>query len=61
MGEQKQIEYLYNIFKHDKHVKGKIEIVSDLKICDNCADIILRFKKDFPNIEIVKIWVKEKL
>ncbi len=59
--EQKQIEYLYNIFKHDKNLKGKIEIVSDLKICDNCADIILRFKKDFPNIEIVKIWVKEKL
>lgn len=59
--EQKQIEYLYQMFKHNKSVKGKIEIVSDLKICDNCNDIIKRFQNDFPNIEIVKVWVKEKL
>lgn len=56
--EQKQIEYLYQMFKHDKKVKGKIEIVSDLKICDNCVDVIDRFQNDFPNIEIVKVWVK---
>jgi len=49
------------MFKHDKAVKGKIEIVSDLKICRNCDDIITRFQNDFPNIEIVKVWVKKKL
>jgi len=59
--EQKQIEYLYEMFKNNKSVTGKVEIVSDLKICDNCNDIIKRFKNDFPNIEIVKVWVKEKL
>ncbi len=59
--EQKQFEYLYNRFKHNKSIKGKIEIVSDLIFCDNCSHIIRRFKKDFPNIEIIKVWVKEKL
>jgi hypothetical protein len=59
--EQKQIEYLYEMFKHDKKISGKIEIVSDLKICRNCDDIIYRFKKDFPNIEVIKVWVKDKL
>lgn len=55
------MEYLYKKFKNNKNLKGKIEIVSELKICDNCNDIITRFQKDFPNIEIVKVWVKEKL
>lgn len=50
-----------NYLKNNKSVKGKIEIVSELKICDNCNDIIRRFQIDFPNIEIVKVWVKEKL
>lgn len=59
--EQKQIEYLYNMFKDNKQVKGKIEIVSELKICPNCVDIIDRFKNDFPNIEVIKVWVKNKL
>lgn len=59
--EQKQIEYLYEMFKHDRYVKGEIEIVSDLKICDNCNEIIKRFKIDFPNIDIIKVWVKNKL
>ncbi|WP_333662950.1 deaminase domain-containing protein [Chishuiella changwenlii] len=59
--EQKQIEYLYNMFKDNKQVKGKIEIVSELKICDNCNDIIKRFQNDFPNIEVIKVWVKNKL
>lgn len=54
-----QIKYLYEMFKHDKTVKGKIEIVSDLKICRNCDDIITRFQNDFPNIEVVKVWVKK--
>lgn len=59
--EQKQFEYLYNRYKHNKSVKGKIEIVSDLEFCRNCDYIINQFKKDFPNIEIVKVWVKESL
>ncbi len=59
--EQKQIEYLYQMFKNNKNVSGKIEIVSDLKICDNCSDIITLFQKDFPNIEVVRVWVREKL
>ncbi|WP_452219432.1 deaminase domain-containing protein, partial [Lacinutrix salivirga] len=59
--EQKQIEYLYNKFKNNKNVQGQIEIVSDLKICDNCEDIIDKFQKNFPNIEIVRVWVRKEL
>ncbi len=59
--EQKQIEYLYQLFKDNKNVTGKIEIVSDLKICRNCKSIIEQFKKDFPNIEVTTIWVNEIL
>ncbi|MDY0090002.1 MAG: deaminase domain-containing protein [Flavobacteriaceae bacterium] len=59
--EQKQIEYLYHKFKHNKQIEGQIDIVSDLKICDNCNDVIKQFEKDFPNITIIRVWVKEKL
>tara|TARA_R110000751_G_scaffold248122_4_gene347899 strand:+ start:2417 stop:3022 length:606 start_codon:yes stop_codon:yes gene_type:complete len=59
--EQKQIEYLYQLFKHNKKVSGKIEVVSDLKICDNCNDIITKFQKDFPNIDVTRVWVRTKL
>ncbi len=59
--EQKQVEYLYNLLKKNKNVSGKIEIVSDLKICDNCNDIINKFKKDFPLIKVTRVWVRTKL
>lgn len=59
--EQKQKEYLYKMFKNNKNVIGKIEIVSDLKICDNCYDIISKFEKDFPNVEVTRVWVREVL
>ena len=53
--EQKQVEYLYNLLKKNKNVSGKIEIVSDLKICRNCDWIIDTFKKEFPNIEVTRV------
>ena len=59
--EQKQVEYLYNLFKKNKNVSGKIEIVSDLKICRNCNWIIDAFKNEFPNIEVTRVWVREVL
>ena len=59
--EQKQIEYLYNKYKHNKLIEGEIEIVSDLKICPNCDYIIGRFSKDFINIKVTKIWVRKEL
>lgn len=59
--EQKQLEYLYQKFKNNRYVPGKIEIVSDKRICDNCEYIIDRFQLDFPNIDIVRVWVRETL
>lgn len=59
--EQKQVEYLYNKFKDNKSIRGKIEIISDLKICDKCDWLISAFQKDFPNIEITRVWVRTKL
>ncbi|AXO80720.1 hypothetical protein DZC78_10100 [Olleya aquimaris] len=59
--EQKQIEYLYNRYKHNKQITGNVEIVSDLKICDNCEDIIDRFIRDFPNINVIRVWVRKEL
>lgn len=59
--EQKQVEYLYNLLKNKKNVSGRIEIVSDKIICENCDWIIDAFKKDFPNIEVTRVWVREVL
>ena len=59
--EQKIFEHLYLLFKNNKNVAGKIEIVTDLKFCKNCNWIIEQFKKEFKNIEVVKRYIKEKL
>ena len=59
--EQKIFEHLYLLFKNNKNVVGKIEIVTDLKFCDNCDWIIEQFIKEFKNIEVVKRYIKEKL
>jgi len=59
--EQKILEYLYQKFKTNRDVTGKIELVSDLRYCDNCYWITDEFQKIFPNIEIVRVFIKEKL
>ena len=59
--EQKQIEYLYDRFKNTPRIFGKIEIVSDLKICNNCEYLIEAFSIDFPNIRVTRIWVNDQL
>lgn len=59
--EQKIFEYLYRRFKNKKDVFGKIEIVTDLKFCDNCDWLISQFEKEFKNLEIVRVFVKNKL
>ena len=59
--EQKIFEYLFREFKNDKQTKGYIELVSDLKYCDNCYWISKQFQKEFPNIEVIRVFNKEKL
>jgi The BURPS668_1122 family of deaminases len=59
--EQKIFEYLYKRLSHNKNAFGKIEIVTDLKFCDNCKWIINQFQKEFKNIEIIKTFIKTEL
>jgi hypothetical protein len=59
--EQKMFEYLYKKFSQNKNVFGKIEIVTDLKFCGNCDWIINQFQKEFPNIEIIRVFIKNTL
>ena len=57
--EQNILEYLYHKFKHNKDVVGRIELVSDLLYCDNCYWIADKFEKTFPNIEIIRVYIKK--
>ncbi|WP_304942295.1 deaminase domain-containing protein, partial [Vallitalea guaymasensis] len=55
--EQKIIEHLRETYKNTPNIKGKIEIISERPFCDNCADIVDQFQKEFPNIEVIRVEV----
>lgn len=59
--EQNIFEYLYRQYKHSKEIKGVVEVVSDLRYCDNCWSIANQFQKEFKNIEIIRVFVRESL
>lgn len=59
--EQKIMEYLRAQFIANKDVSGKIEIATDKIFCDNCFWIIDKFQEEFPNIEVIRVFIKKEL
>jgi hypothetical protein len=56
--EQKIADYLWDKFKNNRNVAGSIEIISERPICTNCASILDQFQKDFKNISITRVDIK---
>ncbi|MFI3202276.1 MAG: hypothetical protein R3Y54_12300, partial [Eubacteriales bacterium] len=61
--EQNMIEFLRNEYADTVQdgtsaIVGKIKIVSDFEICDNCNWIIDSFQNEFPNIDIIRVQVR---
>jgi hypothetical protein len=59
--EQKIIEFLRAKYLQNPNVRGSIEIVSDLKIYDNCDWVMDAFQTQFPNIEVIRVFIRKKL
>lgn len=56
--EQDIIEYVYSVYKNNTTVSGTITVVSKRNFCMNCWEIISQFQAEFPNIDIVRVFVK---
>ncbi|WP_429948369.1 deaminase domain-containing protein [Enterococcus sp. AZ101] len=36
----------------DPNISGKIDLFTELPACQSCTNVILEFRKKFPNIEL---------
>ncbi|WP_082337751.1 deaminase domain-containing protein [Lysinibacillus sp. FJAT-14745] len=50
--ERKILEDISRQLGDDKTVKGTIDLFTELPACGSCTDIILRFRKEYPNIKL---------
>ncbi len=56
--EQDIIEYVYSVYKNNTTVSGTITVVSERNFCMNCWEILSQFQAEFPNIDIVRVFVQ---
>lgn len=50
--ERKILEDISRQLGDDKPVKGTIDLFTELPACGSCTDIILQFRKEYPNIKL---------
>ncbi|MER2002609.1 MAG: deaminase domain-containing protein, partial [Carnobacterium inhibens] len=50
--ERKILEDISRQLGDDKTVKGTIDLFTELPACGSCTDIILQFRKEYPNIKL---------
>ncbi|WP_432776319.1 deaminase domain-containing protein [Brevibacillus gelatini] len=50
--ERKILEDIANQLGNNKQVKGTIDLFTELPACRSCSDIILKFRLEYPNIEL---------
>nr|MBO1354677.1 hypothetical protein [Enterococcus sp. DIV0212c] len=51
---QKEVKILEDIASKikDPKLSGKIDLYTELPACQSCTNVILEFRKKFPNIEL---------
>ena len=51
-GEYKILSEIDKQLCGNKNTKGKITLLTELKCCDSCSDVITQFSEKYPNVEI---------
>ena len=59
-GEYKILSEIDKQLGGNKNAKGKITLLTELKCCDSCSDVITQFSEKYPNVEIEVIHNNDK-